>query len=342
MITSGGRTTLSETPAEPTAADDALRHVQRLVNGVFAAIMVVLAVVAIGIMSLRYIEAVGESRRQVGVLSDLLSEYLVIRLRGVDGVLSRIAADNRRIGGPEGSEREWASALRSAIAGVSGLSSLVVLDVDGTVRHATVQQIVGLSWAERPIFQELARGVPNMVVVDPPITMVTGSQVLIPFGRALNDPRGNFIGVIIALLVPDQLRDFLEAFDLGPTGIAWVLLPSGEVLFKDGAIDAVNDEETPLFTLDSLEGVGYASGPLVSGGDSYVTAYRRTAFANLTVAVSIADARALSRWRTEAIIAAMFVVAFAALLYLAARRIKSAALDILAAGDLDAALDNPL
>lgn len=304
--------------------------------------MIVLAVATIGILSLRYIEAASESRRQAGVLADLLSEYLVIRLRGVDGALSRIAGDNRRIGGPDGSEREWASALRSAIAGVPGLSSLVVLDADGTVRHATVQQIVGLSWAERSIFQELARGVPNMVVVDPPVTMVAGSQVLIPFGRALNDPRGNFIGVIVALLVPDQLRDFLDTFDLGPTGIAWVLLPAGEVLFRDGAVDALGDEETPLFTLDGLEDDSYASGPLVSGGDSYVTAYRKAAFANLTVAVSIADAKALSRWQIEAIIAAIVVVALAALLYLAARRIKSAAFDILAAADMDASSDQHL
>jgi hypothetical protein len=333
-----------ESPAVQTSTDAALHRLQGLVNRLFAAICAVLIAVTAVTLSLRYIEAVGESRREAGNLAALLSEYLVIRLRGIDGVLARIAADNRRIGGPEGSEREWAAAMRSAIAGVPGLSSLVVLDAEGVVRHTTVQQIRGLSWADHRVFRELSKGVPNLVVVDPPMTMVAGNQVLVPFGRALTDPRGDFTGAIVALLVPDQLRDFLSTLDLGQSGIAWVLLPSGEVLFRDGAVDASGpprDGDAPWFVGDGSDpsGNGIVRGPLVPGGATYITAYRKSAIANLVVAVSLGDTSFLSRWRNEAIAATTFVVVAAALLFFAARRIKAAALDVVAADDPEAPLD---
>jgi hypothetical protein len=333
-------------PDDQTPTDDALCRAQRLVNRLFAAIVAVLVVVAALTLSLRYVDAVGEGRREAGNLADLLSEYLVIRLRGIDGALSRIAADNRLIGGPEGSEREWAAAMRSAIAGVPGLSSLVVLDKDGVVRQTTVQQIRGLSWADRRIFREPAKGVPNIVVVDLPITMVAGSQVLVPFARALTDPRGDFMGAIVALLLPHQLRDFLGTFDLGQSGLAWVLLPSGDVLFRDGAVDALGpatDGEAPSFAAEaSLKGDGVVGGPLVPGGADYITAYRKSAIADLVVAVSITDTRFLSRWKYEAVFASIFVAVAAVLLFFAARRIKAAAFDVAAAGHLDAQLDKPV
>jgi len=334
-----------EPPADPTAADSALLRVDRLVNRVFAAIIAALILVAATTLSFRYVEAIGEGRREAGVLADLLSEYLVIRLRGIDGALSRIAAENRRIGGPEGSERDWAAALRSAIAGVPGLSSLVILDQDGVVRHATVQQIHGLSWADRDIFRELAKGVPNQLVVDPPVKMVAGNQVLVPFGRALIDPRGDFIGATVALLLPNQLRDFLGTFDLGETGIAWVLLPSGEVLFRDGAVDQAaiaTANDPPLFAVDGApKGDGEVREPLTAGGANYVTAYRETSIGDLTVAVSVADTNLLARFRTEAILVSILAVGGAVLLLFAARRIKSATVDVVAAEQMDTLSDKP-
>jgi len=337
--------TLPESPASQASTDAALHRLQRLINRVFAAILAVLVVAAVMTLSLRYMEAVDDGQRETKNLADLLSEYLVIRLRGIDGALARIAADNRRIGGPEGSDREWAAAMRSAITGVPGLSSLVVLDQEGVVRHTTVQQIRGLSWADLRVFRELARGVPNLVSVDPPITMVTGSEVLVPFGRALTDPRGDFVGAIIALLLPHQLRDFLSTFDLGQSGIAWVLLPSGEVLFRDGSVGVPGlptDAEAPAFAREGApSGDGIVRGPLIPGGASYVTAYHTTAIANLVVAVSLADASFLSRWRNEVIAAAAFVVVAAVLLFFAARHIRAAALDVIA-GEPEEPGDTPV
>jgi len=331
-----------EFQADQTSADDALRRMRRLVDRLFFAIMAVVIVAAGLTVTLRYIEASGESRREARTLANLLSEYVVLRLRGIDGALTRIAADNWRIGGPEGPDREWTPAIRSAISGVPGLSSLVILDSNGIVRHTTVQQIRGLSWADRRVFQELAKGVPNAIVVDPPITMVAGSQVLVPFGRALTDTRGDFVGAAVALLLPDQLRDFLQRFDLGPTGVAWILLPTGDVLFRGGAIEPFTENTTtqePLFAdeaADKKEGI--VRGALIRGGSDYMTAYHQTDFGGLIVAVSIAETSALSRWRKEALVTVTLAVIAIALLFFAARKIKNSAVDIVAAGQQETVL----
>lgn len=324
---------------KPEATDDALRRVRRLVNRVVAAIFACSLAVAAAVVTVRYIEAVSDARREVSNLADLLSEYLVIRLRGVDGALTRIATSNRRLGGPDGPDREWAVAMRTAIAGVPGLSSLVVLDVDGIVRHATVGQIRGVSWAEKPMFQKLSEGIPNLLIVDSPVTMVAGDQVLVPFGRALTDPRGNFVGAAVALLLPHQLRDFLKDFDLGQSGIAWVLLPTGDVLFRDGAIDALVvglAEGPPIFAHDATSTEdGLVRGPLFADGADYLTAYRRSAVGNLIVAVSIANHSVLRNWQYETVSALALVIVAGALLLFAARRINAAMLDVVAAADAD-------
>ena len=329
--------TSADAGASLTATDAALLRARRTVNRLLTFIFAGLLLIAIAVVSFRYVETVGEGRREVNNLADLLSEYLVIRLRGIDGALTRVAADNLRLGGPDGQEREWSSAMRAAIAGVPGLSSLVILDAEGVVRHATVQQIIGLSWEDRDVFQKLARGVPNLLFVDAPVTMVAGNQVLVPFGRALTNPRGNFVGAAIALLLPNQLRDFLATFDLGRSGIAWVLLPSGETLFRDGAadnLDGTDTVESPLFAVDGpATGDGFVRGPLSPNGADYLTAYRKTAIGDLIVAVSIADRSFLQRWWYEAIGILVFVTIVGVLLYFAARRINSVMLDIVTAVD---------
>ena len=336
-------TPLPDTIADASPVDAALTRLRTLVNRIFVAIFVAIVVIAIVLISLRYSEYVRDGRRNVETLANLLSEYVVLRLRVIDGALFRIAADSRRVGGPDGSPRDWTPVLRTATTGVPGISSIVILDADGVIRHATLQQILGLSWADRPIFQKLAQDFPNQLVVDPPMEMVVGDRVLVPFGRALNDPRGKFIGAAIATLIPNQLREFLGTFVLGDSGIAWVFLPGGDVLFKESAIaspESPDANPTPLFAeTGPLNGDGFVFGPIVSGGADYLTAYREAGIADLRIAVSIRDTNVLRRWLYEAIGALLLIVLAGGFLFLAARRINAAALEIDAADPADASSD---
>jgi hypothetical protein len=236
-----------------------------------------------------------------------------------------VVASSRRIGGPAASEREWSTALRTATSGVPGIGSIVVTDADGMVTYSTVT-IVGESWAERPIFQKLRDGRPDLLMAEAPFVVGAGNERLIPFGRALTDARGEFIGTAVATLVPGQLEDFYAAFDLGESGLAWVLLRSGVVLFRAGAAADLEDmAELPALATDrTAPPEGLISGPLAPGGPDYLTAYRKSRITDLVAAVSLPKARLLSRWRYEAVAVATFVVVAGLFLFFARRVIDRA------------------
>lgn len=316
------------TPADGDSyspADAALAHARAMVSRLLTIAFLALLVAAVAGLALRYAEVGRDSRRTAENLAEVLSEYLEIRIAMVDGVLSRVVAGSRRIGGPAASEREWSTALRTATSGVPGISSIVITDADGMVTYSTVT-IVGQSWAERPIFQKLRDGRPDLLIVEAPFVVGAGNERLIPFGRALTDARGEFIGTAVATLVPGQLEDFYAAFDLGESGLAWVLLRSGVVLFRAGAAEGLEEvAEVPALAADrTVRPDGVISGPLGPGGPEYLTAYRRSRITDLVAAVSFPKTQLLSRWRYEAVAVAIFMVAAGLFLFFARQLIDRA------------------
>jgi hypothetical protein len=309
-----------------TPADVALANARALVSRLLAVVFLAIVVVAVAGIAFRYAEVGRDGRRNAENLADVLSQYLEIRLGAIDGVLFRVVASSRRIGGPAASEREWATALRTAMSGVTGLSSIIITDADGVVAHSTLLQAVGVSWAERSIFGALRDGHANLLAVGPPLSVVAGNENLIPFGRVLTDPRGEFEGTAIATLVPGQLQDFYRAFDLGQSGVAWALLPSGAVLFRAGsAADLASAAAlSALPTAAAAPSDWFVRGPLAPGGRDYLTAYRRSDIADLVVAVSLSQSDLLSRWRYEALAVLVLLCATGAFLFYARRRINAA------------------
>jgi hypothetical protein len=264
-------------------------------------------------------------------MTQVLAEYLSFRLAAVDGVLARMVATSRRLGGPSLSPREWGLAMRSATSGVPGLSSVAITDSEGTILHSTILQIKGVDWSTQPVFQKLKAGHPNLLTAAPPIDITGGDQILVPIGRQLTDPQGQFIGTVVATLVPSHLQQFDEAFDFGAAGVAWVMLPSGEVLFRqvsgDIAHDAVDTERPEFAAAGFAEPDGVVQSPLIEGGANYVTAYRHATSADLVVAVSLAEGDFLPNWRYEIGTGLAFVALCAALLLYGRRRILAAIAD---------------
>lgn len=306
-------------------AEVALADARALVSRLLAIAFLALLALGLAGLALRYVEVGRDARRSAENLAEVLSEYLAVRLATIDGVLFRVVASSRRIGGPAASEREWSTALRTAISGVPGVSSIIITDADGRVTYSTVT-IVGESWAERPIFQRLRAGNANLLIADAPFVIGAGNERLIPFGRQLTDARGEFIGTAVATLVPSQLEDFYSAFDLGESGMAWVLLPSGVVLFRAGAAGELeNAAELPVLAVTrAAQPDGFISGPLTPGGPDHLTAYRRSKIADLVAAVSLPEAGQLSRWRYEALAVAIFIAAAGLFLFFARRLIDRA------------------
>jgi hypothetical protein len=290
--------------------------------------MAVVILLTVGGLWLRYHDASRDAARNARNMTQVLAEYLGFRLAAVDGALARLVATSRRVGGPSLEPREWGLAMRNSTSGVPGLSAVSVTNSEGTILYSTILQIKGVDWSEQPVFQKLKAGHPNLLTAAPPIDITGGDQILVPLGRQLTDPQGQFIGTVIATLVPNHLQSFDETFDFGGAGVAWVLLPSGDVLFRQVSGDvAGNTVETkrPEFAAAGLnEAEGIVQSPIAEGGANYVTAYRRATNADLVVAVSLAEGDFLPSWRYEVGAVLAFIAICAGLLFFARRRILTA------------------
>jgi hypothetical protein len=301
---------------------------RRSLNWLISAAMAVVILMTAGVLWLRYDGASRDAARNARNMTQVLAEYLGFRLAAVDGALARLVATSRKVGGPTESPREWGLAIRNSTSGVPGLSAVSITDAAGTILYSTILQIKGVDWSGQPVFQKLKTGHPNLLTAAPPIEITGGDQILVPLGRQLTDPQGRFIGTVIATLVPSHLKDFDEAFDFGGAGVAWVLLPTGDVLFKQGSGDVAHDEidtARPQFAASGLRAAeGVVSSPLTEGGANYVTAYRGATNADLIVAVSLAESDYMPAWRNEIAAALVFIAVCAALLLFARHRILRA------------------
>jgi hypothetical protein len=252
------------------AATSGFARARRSLNWLISAVMAVVILLTAGALWLSYDIASRDAARTARNMSQVLAEYLGFRLAAVDGVLARLVATSRRLGGPSLESREWGLAIRGSTSGVPGLSAVSITDADGTILYSTILQIRGVDWSDQPVFQKLKDGHPNMLTAARPIRITGGDQILIPLGRQLTDPAGKFIGTAIATLVPNHLEDFDKIFDFGGAGVAWVLLPTGEVLFRQPPADATDgaiDAPPPLFASAGLSAPeGVVSSPLVEGG----------------------------------------------------------------------------
>lgn len=307
------------------AAASGFIRARRSVNWLISAVLATMIVVTASGLWLRYTDASHEAARNAGNMTEVLAEYLNIRLAAVDSVLARMVATSRRLGGPSLSPREWGLAIRSSTSGVPGLSAVSITNSEGAVLYSTILALKGVDWSEQPIFQKLKAGHPNLLAAAPPIEITGGNQVLVPIGRQLTNARGEFIGTVIATLVSNHLKDFDDSFDFGGAGVAWAMVPSGDVVFRQASGDVSNetiDTRRPEFMAGELsEAGGIVEGPITAGGADYVTAYRRGTNADLVLAVSLARSDFLPNWRTEIAIALAALALAAALLLFARHRI---------------------
>jgi hypothetical protein len=310
------------------AAASGFARARRSLNWLISAAMAVVILMTAGTLWLRHDSANRDAARNASNMTQVLVEYLGFRLAAVDGALARLVATSRKVGGPSESPREWGLAIRNSTSGVPGLSAVSVTDAEGTILYSTILQIKGIDWSHQPVFKKLKAGHPNILTAAAPIQITGGDQILVPLGRQLTDPQGRFIGTVIATLVPNHLKDFDEAFDFGGAGVAWVLLPTGDVLFQQGSGDDAHDEidtTRPLFAASGLSAAeGVVSSPITEGGANYVTAYRRATNADLIVAVSLAESDYMPVWRHEIAAALAFIALCAAPLLFARHRILRA------------------
>ena len=280
-----------------------------------------------------------DGARRAENLAFILSDHLARTVSGIDTTLSQIALVGTRVGGPAADDGAWDTVLEAAKSGVSGIAVLAIVDEAGTIRHSTLKQIVGQSRADTFLFRRLSADPGIGLVADNPLRGRLTGQWVIPFGRRLTGPQGQFTGIVVATLEPERLRNFYRTIDVGSRGFISVLHPEKSVLFRepssrDETGEAVQDNPLLARQRNAPE-YGFMRAPLGRGGATYLTAYRKLADPPLLIAVSLAEADVLATWWTGAIVAAAIAAAFGVLLLFAWRMVMR---QIRARAEADAAL----
>src|SRR5262245_12095731 len=266
-------------------------------------------------------QALAAAQQRAESLALVLSEHLDRTLGPIESALTQLVAHSERIGGPRAPREDWAPVLEATLSGLTGIGSLNVLDVDGLVTLSTNPTVTATSRRDRFLYRRLKDDPASGLVIAPSAPSPNYSGMIVPFGRALLDRDGNFIGLLAATFQPDRLRSFYEAIDVGPHGVIQLLHPDGHLLFRqppavDGAGEPVADNVI-LQAWRQGTADGFLRAPIATGGETYLTAWRTLARPGVLVAVSIAQRDALATWRTELVVVAAEAAGMALMLAIA-------------------------
>ena len=307
--------------SRPQSSQNAPSRLRARVTWALFSVFLVFVVLRTAALWYRHDESLREGLRQADTLSIILTEHLRRSIDAIDAALVQLALHSERVGGPKADAATWTSMLNAAFAGTSGISSLGVLDENGTITASTIPEVVGRSRADLPMFQELKKKPQSGIVTDKPFAGRLTGRILIALGRPLRTPDGRFAGIVIATLEPVLLRDFYRSVYVGTHGVISVFHAQGAVLFREpsaGNPTGQSARDTPLFIAQQkTPGAGQLRGPIEPDGPAYLSSYRTLTFPSIVVAVSLAEADVLASWRQELVIAAGVAIILAAALILA-------------------------
>jgi len=270
--------------------------------------------------------------RRAANLAMALTGYLRQTFVAVDASLRQLAAHSERIGGADAKDGDWRPALVAALAALPAVGSISVTDKAGIVRHTTQPVILGQTRRDQYIFRRLATDTLDELVADPPFRALAGVHpYLIPLGRRLRSSNGGFGGVIVATVIPDELRDVFRSADIGEHGVVTVFHRDGFVVFREPSREDPIGEvasRQPLFEAARVTpATEVYRGPATPNGSMLRTAFRSLPDRDLIVAVSLGEDELLAEWRRDAassgVIGVVLVLALATILFLLFREMDT-------------------
>ena len=296
---------------------------------------VLLVIIAVQGVSLwwRHDRSIELAADRAANLSYVVAEYVRGSFALADAALRQLVLHGQHAGGAEGPAAEWEPLLSAAKEALPGSGSLSVTDARGVIRLSTQPAIVGQSRADNYVFKQLASRDRDELVVDRPfLSPLPPRRYLIPIGRRLTTRDGRFDGTVVAVVMPEAFREFLRTMNVGRLGRISVFHPDGVVLFRQPSErEAIGESASSDPLMQAAQrgaGSGIIHGPLESGGEMYVSAFRRTVGAPpLIVAVSLNESEFLEDWshqiRTSLVALLLVLVAIAVMLRVLFRQIDA-------------------
>ena len=195
-----------------------LRNQDRRFLAEWLAVGVVLLMVAatLGVTLYRELRTVEvQEAERLETQARAIDENLLLQLEGANKALLGIGAE---LAGSDLSRPApgLVAKLKLVSDSMAGVSSMSVLDRDGVVIAASLDQLMGMNFSQREYFDGPRRGSDRaMLYVSPPFRSTLGNYVSV-VSRALTDRDGTFSGVITATLDANYFTSLLRSFLYAP------------------------------------------------------------------------------------------------------------------------------
>ncbi|SHN13844.1 diguanylate cyclase domain-containing protein [Rhizobacter sp. OV335] len=209
----------------------------------------------------------------------VVDENLIRQLEGAGNALTGLGADLRGFD-VVFDEAPLTAKLQLLTSAMPGISSMLVLDAEGTIVASTREGLVGKNFHQREYFEAPRRGNdPASLYVSPPFTTSLGTYVIV-LSRAVLNEQGRFVGVVTATLDPGYFSVVLGSVLYAPDMRTTLVHGDGKV-FLDLPTDAATlgrdlSTSTTIFSRHQRSGelTSLAQGWSMASGDERMYAMR--------------------------------------------------------------------
>ena len=277
-------------------------------------IAVTIAAAGLAILK-RHDEAVTRYRQELTKLSVVLAEQTARSLQSIDLVLQEIQSrmvssttDDRDL-----LKRQMVSevlhdflAERSKV--LPQVKALGVVSVDGIlVNGSSLTPPPNVDLSQRDYFTYLRDHDNHDVFVSAPGRTLTGNRTFF-LARRINDRRGGFAGVVVALVDCDYFEEFYRAISPNEGDAVMLLRRDGTLLLRhprlDDAVGRPMPSQSPWYQSIAGGGGTYRTSGLLVGKPRIVATHAVPGY-SLAVNIGVSEDTALAAWRREALLIAV-------------------------------------
>ena len=243
----------------------------------------------------------------------------------VDMALRATAEDYRGRGAAARplSEEALHARMHERVGDLPQLRSLLVIRPDGDLgAHSNVFPAPEMNFRDRDYFTVHRDGKGPPLFFGVPVKgRVMGAHLVHTLSRRMEDPQGEFLGVVIAGIDVRYLHDIYRSLELGPAGRVFLFRKDSVLLTSFPADDAEIGGSFPAHALFRSALPGAASGVLQARGllsdHPRLIAYHSLQNYPLVIAVSSTTDYVLREWRKQSLYAAISALGAAGVIVLA-------------------------
>jgi PAS domain S-box-containing protein len=247
-----------------------------------------------------YLHALAVSKRELGNVATALAGQTAWNWQNISLLLSN-TANWYLLDAPKIPTVQLDAALHERISSVRGVREVAIIDPNGIQRFASPRSTPGLDVSDRIYFIVQRDRTVEGLYLSPPLISRTEHRRAIVVSRRLEQPRGVFAGIVLAVVDLEELKQFYAGVDLGPGGAVQLLEADGTLLVRNPPVPGAIGQRFPALvasaTVADTTAPARIADPVDNERDFIAAAPVREA--PLVVAATRAEAIALRSWREE-------------------------------------------